>query len=261
MRQLVRKTDSSRRARRDLSKKLAEVKSLSGQQILEALVVIADEADRLFTPDLFDNFWKPVDGNYSRFIRDIAASFGLNERALYHPHEPFSSYNKHHFPTKRNLAKLFPHLQVVDPSLLARTGDDEELLLVSYHIWHSISSSSSYFNSRSVSRLHELYLRLRGVQEETEVKEEVVNALKPHQINPSQTPLEILTDQPRDIFEYKLRLFTLPQKLDDCQQNDGELVDIIWAFGVYTRWPEPIGYVLFNEQLKDRKKLFLPDAR
>jgi len=255
---LVRKTASLERESGPLRKRVGS-KSLSGQQILKTLIVIADEADKQFAPDLLTDFWKPFDGNYLRFVRNIAASLGLNERPLYHPHEPFGGYNQHHFPKKISLARLFPYLQVVDSSLLAKTGDNEEFLLVSYHLWHTISSSTNYFDSRLISGIYERYLKLRSIRERSEVEEEITNILKPHQVNPSETPLEILTS-PRDLFEHKKRLFSLPQKSDDYHQNDGGLVDIIWAFGVYTKWPELIGYVLFNEQLKDKNGLFLPRA-
>lgn len=260
MGQLVKKTVSIEQTKEDILKELKNTKSLSGEQILDALILMADEADRQFTPNLLKNFWKPFEGHYTRFIRDISASFGLNERPLYDAHEPFSGYNKQLILKKENLTRLIPHLQMVNSSLLDKIEDNDEMLLVSYHIWHSMGSSSSYFHSAAVSRLHEIYLRLKGMREESEVNNEVISLLKPNQLNSSETPLEILIcNNPSDLFEYKQRLYTLQQKIDNYQKNAGSLVSLIWALGVYTlKWPKLIGYILCNEQLKNKKGLFLP---
>ena len=245
------------RRRTELSRKLRGGKSLSGQQILEALIAISDEADRQFKPEMLQDFWRPFDGNYSRFVREIAASCGLNEMPLYEPVEPISGYNRHHHIPKKDLKRLIPHLKISDQAALERIKEEEELLLVSYHVWYITSSSRNYFHSGDVSPIHELYLRMRGIKERTEVEEEVVRILKPHQINQRTMPLQIVASLPRDLFEYKGRLFSLGRKQGQAD-NNGNWVDVIWAFGVYTRWPEPIGYILFNEQLENKEKLFLP---
>lgn len=255
--ELIKKNNPLSKYKTDISKRFSDIKSLSGQQILEVLIAVSDEADKQFNSKMLHDFWQPFSGNYSRFIRNMSANLGLNERPLY-SYEPISGYNKHHTRLKKTkILKLLPHLQLINPELLY-TGKNNDFLLVSYHIWYALSSSTHYFDSNCVSSLREWYLRLRGIKERQEVGKEIVNILKSHQINPSETPLEILTYQPSDLFEYKQRLFTLPQKSENHFQNDGEWVDMIWAFGVYTNWPEPIGYVLFNKELKDGKRLLLP---
>jgi hypothetical protein len=242
----------------NLAKRPRKPKSLSGEEILDSLIMISDEADMQFTPDLLKDIWNVLEGDYSKFIRDIAAKFGLNEKPLYDPHEPISGYSKHHFLRKRDLARLIPHAHILDPSMLEKTRDEDELLLVSYHNWYSINSSRYYFNSENVSSIHEKYLRFRGIREESEVETEIVKILKPHQINHSESPLSFYTSEPRDIFEYKQRLFSLPQKACDYKNNNGGLADLIWALGIYTTWPEPLGYIQFNKQQKFKKRLFLP---
>ncbi len=243
------------RSKTGISGRFRDSKSLSGQQILESLLAIANEADKQFTPEMLQDFWKPniIEGVYLKFIRDIAAGFGLNEMPLYEPVEPISGYNRHHSIPKREIGRLLPYLKITDREALERTKEDDELLLVSYHIWYVTCSSRHYFHAGDVSPLHELYLRMRGIREIKEVEEEVVNILKPHQMNKSAVPLEIVASLPRDLFEYKERLFTLGRKRGDVAHNDGRWVDVIWAFGVYTRWPKPIGYVLFKEISKEEK--------
>src|SRR3989338_273504 len=236
------------RRRTELSRKLRGGKSLSGQQILEALIAISDEADRQFKPEMLQDFWRPFDGNYSRFVREIAASCGLNEMPLYEPVEPIDVYNRHHHIPKRDLKRLIPHLKMSDQAALERVKDEEELLLVSYHVWYTTHSSRNYFHSEHVSRINEWYLRMRGMREIREVEEEVVNILKPHQINQRTMPLQIVASLPRDLFEYKGRLFGLGRKQGRFD-NEGKWVDVLWAFGLYTRWPEPVGYILFNEEV------------
>ncbi|MBI5003298.1 hypothetical protein HZC31_07990 [Candidatus Woesearchaeota archaeon] len=233
-------------------------RSLSGQQILEALIAISDEADRQFKPEMLQDFWRPFDGgNYSRFVRDIAANFGLNEMPLYEPVEPISGYNRHHHIPKRDLKRLIPYLKISDQAALERIKEEEELLLVSYHVWYITRSSRNYFHSEDVSRINKWYLRMRGMREITEVEEEVVNILKPHQINQRTMPLEIVASLPRDLFEYKGRVFSLGRK-QGRTDNEGKWVDVLWAFGLYTKLPEPIGYILFNEEVEKRERLFLP---
>lgn len=262
MGQLAKITDSIEPAKKGISKRLKSIKSLSGEQILEALILMADEADRQFTSDLLNEFWKPFEGDYIRFVRDISAGFGLNERPLYDAHEPFSGYNKQLILKKENLTKLIPHLHMVNSSLLDKIENNEEMLLVSYHIWHSMGSSSSYFHSAAVSRLHEIYLRIKGMKEESEVNKEVISLLKSNQLNPSEAPLEILIcNNPSDIFDYKHRIFTLQQKLNDYQKNAGNLVSLIWAMVIYNiKQPEIIGYILLNQKMKNVKGLLLPTS-
>ena len=110
---------------------------------------------------------------------------GLNERALYHPHEPFDAYNRQHFLKKSSLKRLFPHINFVDKSLLSKVSDDEELVLVSYHIWHNFGSSSKYFSS-DVSRFEKFLLKCKGFEEQEKVQEEISEVLKPHPIKPKR---------------------------------------------------------------------------
>lgn len=235
--------------------------SLTGEQVLESLVAISDEADEQFTTDKLNTFWKPWDGDYTRFLRDIAADFGLNERPLYHAHEPFSGYNKQHRMPKRGLSRMWSYLHFVDESLVDQIEDDEDVLFVSYSIWHNLHSSSSYFNAEHASGLQETYLRLKGLRDESEVKQEISSILKPRQINRSETPVPIFTPRPVDVFSYRNRIFTVAQKQDDYQQNDYSTVEVIWGLGVYTKQVDPIGYVLFNEDLPSGKDLFLGPAK
>ena len=236
-------------------------RSLSGDQVLEALMRIANEADRSFTPKMLQNFWEVFGVNkYARYVRDIAASCGLNENPLYDPDEPISGYNRHHHISKRRLRVLLPSLNIIDQRQLERTAEDEELLLVSYHIWYVAGSSKFYFDAAAVSKIQEFYLRINGMKETAEVKQEIVRILEPYRINPKENPVDLLTSLPRDLFAYKERLFGLGRKRGDYFQNDGEWVDLVWALGLYTRWPEPIGYLLLNKEVRDKKKLFLPQA-
>ncbi len=263
MKQLTRKFGSLLARKSGLQRSFSTPQSLSGHQILEALLTVANEADTKFTPEMLQEFWKPFDGNYSRFVRDISARFGLNEMPLYDLHEPIEGYNRHHYLLKKNLTRLLPSLTLFDPQLLDRTKEEDELLVVSYHIWYATGSSRYYFDSDSQSsdvrtRLYEKYLRMRGVRERSEIEEEVATILAPFQISARAMPLEILTSQPRDLFAYNQRLFTLGRKRENFAASSGAWVDIVWAFGLYTKWPEPIGYVLLNKDLEDKAKLFLP---
>lgn len=44
----------------------------------------------------------------------------------------------------------------------------------------------------------------------------------------------------KDIFCYKNRAFSLPENHDPSE------LDLIWVLGLYTKKPEPVGYVLLN---------------
>ncbi len=258
MTNLVKYTSSLGRDIKGLTKRIRPVKSLSAQQILEALVLVADEADKKFTLKMLDQFWHPFEGKFPQYIRDRAAYFNLNERPLYHPHEPIGGYASHHTRLqKKDITNFQPHLTIINPNLSEQTSETDELLVVSFHIWHAMGSSTHYFNASSVNKIHEMYLRIRGIREQSEVEREIVEILKPHQINPQRTGLETLTSQKRDLFEYHQRLFTLPQKRENPQDNDGGWVDIIWGLGLYTSWPQPLGYVQLNEQLRDKRMIFL----
>ncbi|MGM5487719.1 MAG: hypothetical protein ACQESG_02100 [Nanobdellota archaeon] len=227
----------------------------SGRRILDALVGIAAIADAQFAHEMLDSFWMPFEAQYKRFIRDISANLGLNERPLYHPHEPFDAYNKHHFVKKSSVTRLLPYIDFVDDFFLRKTSDDEDLLLVSYHIWHNFGSSSKYFSS-NISTFDRFLLRLKGLEEEEKVKQEISEILKPYQLNQSESPLQILSSNLEDLFNYNDRLFSLIQKEDNYKENEGGFADLIWSLGVYTTYPEPIGYILFNKECKNSK--FLP---
>ena len=233
-------------------------RSLSGDQVLEALMKIADQADQQFTPDLLKDFWDKFGVNkYIRYIRDIAASYGLNENPLYNPHEPISGTNRHHHISKRRLRRFLPDLNIIDEGKLERTAEDEELLLVSYHIWYKAGSSKFHFDAAAVSKLKEVYLRINGIKETAEVEQEITRILEPYRINPKENPVDLLISLPRDLFAYKERLFGLGRKRGEYFHNDGEWVDLVWALGVYTCWPEPIGYVLLNREVREKQKLVL----
>ena len=234
---------------------LLNVPSLSGLQILESLVRVADDVDKRFTVEMLSLLWQPFEGHYSTFIRDISAGFGLNERPLYHPHEPLHGYNKQHHVLRRELRGLLPLVNMVDSTQLEKIDECEEMLLVSYHIWYNLSSSSHYFERDGVSWLKEKYLRGRGMKEGNEVAQEIVSILKPHQINQSEIPVDILSSQPRDLFGYKNRLFTLSQDVDDYRTNTGRWVDMIWGLGVYTLEPQAIGYVLCNKAFLKQERI------
>ena len=183
MAQLVKRTG--------LSKRVGN--ALSGQQILESLVAIADEADRRFTPKHLYEFWEPYgSGSYQRFVKDIVAGLGLNESLPPYEREPFSGYNTFVQAKKRTVTRLFPYLHLIDAPSLDKMADDEEVLLISYYFWHLTNDSSSYFYKGHVSRLHEWYLRLKGMKEASEVEDEIAKILKPHQIRSSETPLKLL---------------------------------------------------------------------
>lgn len=261
MRYLTKRTDSLTGVKSGLLRRIRESKSLSAPQILEALIAVADEADKKFVPEMLDNFWRPFEGTYGRFVRDISASFGLNERQLYDPHEPFSGDTKQHHMKAGDITMFVPHLQIVNKSLLNKMKEDDEILLVSYHIGHFTSESTQYFDHDCVHPLVEWYLRIRGFKEASEVAEEMVRILKPHQINSSESPLKLLAAVPWDVCEYQQRMFTLSRRWNDFRQNDGDWVTLLWAFGVYTRWPEPIGYIQFNKEFKEKRKLFLPYSK
>lgn len=232
---------------------LEKTNNSSGKSILESLVNIADIADEKFEVEMLDSFWEPFGGYYQRFIRDISANLGLNERPLYDPHEPFSAYNKQHSLQKLTLKKIFPHIQFVNGSLLNKISDDEDLMLVSYHIWYNFGSSSKYFSS-DISKFDKFALKFKGLEEQEKVEEEISDILKPYQLN--QSPLHILTSNPQDLFSYNNRLISLIQKNENYKENKGSFTDLIWSFGIYTSYPELIGYVLFNKD--DAKKIFLP---
>jgi hypothetical protein len=223
----------------------------SGQQVLENLIAVADEADKRFTEQAMTEFWKPgfvyPENPYGKFVRDMAASLGLNENPLYSPHEPISGYNQQHRLGKKQLPILLPHLQIVNPGLTEKVEQEGEFILVVYTMWYSIDESTHYFDKRDFSWLQELYLRVRGFRERTRVEEEIVHLLKKGQKNPQETPIDGILSNPRDLSEYKQRLFTLQRKREDLTQTDGSWPVLIWGFGVYTRWPELIGYVLINK--------------
>lgn len=245
-------------------------KSLSGQEVIDALISISQEADARFEIQLLDDFWKTFEGHFSRYVRDIAANQHLNERPLYFPHEPISGYNSPHYCRKNSIKTLVPKLDVVNYSLLGKIAEEDEVFLMTFHIWYATSNSSYYFDSgalasslidmsfpkglaQKIGTMYHHYSRFRGLRDQSEVETEIVQLLAPHQINPEHSPLRVLNNTPRDLFHYKDRFFTLPRSYPREEENvslknSGGWVDTIWGMGVYSCRAEPIGYVQFNKK-------------
>jgi len=263
---------------------LSHSKAYSGKEILDNLVLVADQADKKISPQLFEQIWHPFDGQYNQYIQEIVFALRLNERSLYHPHQPIGQYNKqHHDVVKEN---MLPHLSTLshfDSNAFHHLSQNDPLILVSYHIWYNLNDSSNYFDDypipsiiadhkgipetlkQKVSKLYEHYLKSKGLRKISEVEQEILTLLTPNRRTTS--PVSILNSSHlSDIFQYNDRLFSLNQKYfiqknssisNNFSQNhspnitlthNGKWIDLLWALGIYTNNLDLIGYIQFNKK-------------
>jgi hypothetical protein len=244
------------KSQKSLAEKFRRVNALSGTQIIDSLIGVADKADQNFNPKMLNLFWETSSSVYHEFLVSIGTELGLTEEQCEGYIDPFGGYNQHHFIKKESASKILSHCNITNSNLLNKINEQEELLLVSYHAWYRPYSSNNYFDLKAASSIERILFKMRGLKEIDLVEKEIVTKLKPYQMNSSDSPLEFLMPNV-DLFDYKNRIFLMQQKIGRHLENDGGSISMTWAFGIHSKWPEPIGYVLLNKDLKNRK-LLLP---
>jgi len=95
--------------------RLLKPRSLSGREVLDALVTVAYEADKRFKPEMLDTLWDYGSSDYSNFIHNIATDFGLQESNLPKNHQVVTGVRSQHtLIPRRNIELLLNYMKVVD---------------------------------------------------------------------------------------------------------------------------------------------------
>ncbi len=248
--------------------------SLSGEQILGALVQIADGLDEQFKPELLDEWWSQAQpNNFMQEIWELGTTLGYNRDG----NKPAWGWNAHHHGfNKDSVEKLIPVLTMVDKERFENLEPNEEFQIVAYNIIYN--PLGGYFNREELQKkygykaegvlnrlrkglcdFHEGRLRSQGLHEIKETQGAVINILKSRQISDPNKPVAILSPPgvlwKEDVYEYKGRLFTLPRDHHKPQQTDAHTMNLLWGMSIYTRRIESrelIGYIQFNEERRNR---------
>jgi len=135
--------------------------------------------------------------------------------------------------------------------------EEDKFLLVSTSIGYSLFSSSRYYEAEDTGFFTRLKNRVLGIRALSAVEEGIVGLLGPHKFNDSTNPYDIIFPL-SDLFSYGGRFFMLQQSKEQSVQHNGASVKILWSFGIYTSWPDPLGYIILNDKQVARQ-LLLPN--
>jgi len=235
--------------------KLPQPRALSGREVLDALVTVAYEADQRFNPEMLETLWDYGNSDYINFIHEIAEEFGLLEPDLPKVHQVITGVRAQHTHIKRrNIDHLLNYMKVVDSEKLSSMKEDDGFLLVANSIGYSLFSSSRYYNAEDASFFTHIKNKVLGNKDISKVEEEIVRLLEPRQLNDSANPYDIIFPL-SDLFSYGNRLFMLQQSTKGPLQHKGYGVKILWSLGIYTSWPDPLGYIILNDQQITKQSL------
>jgi hypothetical protein len=255
---------------------------LSGVEILDQLIFVAEEVEARTTIDDLAQWWYPFDGHFRDFMYKTIVKHGLNERPADDYHQPLSSYAQQHHRTKADTNSILPSMRILDKDRLSSLPDEAEVMGVSFNIWYSLHNSKKFFDpaapesyirdgaSPKMASFRAAIFNARqrwcGRRNINEVSQEILDLLLPHRVNPEDTTVHVFVDLPCDIFAYKSRYFILqhtPVPKPDGRpgkdvKSNGAWPIILSSYAIYhlESGNAPFAYTIF----KDDKRA-LPAAR
>ncbi len=260
----------------ELARPKLSQRGLNGEQILEALLELAQEVDNAGTQEALKVWWSWMPSPFWIFVDDLAVEKGHNT-----PYEngsgsasrrrPVWSFNQqHHNITRSSVNGLVPLLTQVDDGLI-EMDPRTELMIVTYHINYSPGQTSGYFYRRGTQKAVEAYgvgprlaawwsaiyceiLEGQGLRDYDKTEQEIIELLGKNRVTHPDRKFDFFIPCGEDFFAYNGRIVGLTRDTHDDTKNKIGIVDLLWGIGVYTacegRDPELRGYTKFDTQEK-----------
>lgn len=264
----------------NLPSKLGIKQALSGKEILDAMVLIADEMEKDFENQDLSTIWHPFSGDYNEFMGQIVKKYKLNEKPFEgFPYRPYAGFPHQHHRPKKDFEYLSDILTFIDKQKFDSLDDNHELVGVTFLNWHHLHESSNYFSrngikgyfeeqgvpkfmSNLVSQAYAIKLRIGGQRSEEEVLMQIYNELWNKKINTKNPTINIMKrDQNEHVFEYNNRVIVVDEQKrrnNNEKNKDYGFLNLVFAAAIYygnkeEKKDEVLGYVILNNSEKIHK--------
>lgn len=271
----------------DTLAKISPYKAMSGKQILDLSVSVADEVTRLFDPimlyDCIFNVDNYLEGTFLMLVSQAVGNLGMQRELVQGVYEPpFGLKNEHTFELgnlrKGDLGKILQNMVILEEGLFEKT-DEKDLVGIEYQIMFPWCPSDNYFDkklclqyfqdvfeelklpkglAKLVSKIYGLSLKLSGRKEENEIINEIQGLIK--KISPEDTHLLDMYGGKYDVFSYKDYTFLFQLGRPIYQEYFYGSPHICWMYVLYNDKPynkssKPIGYTFLKSEIKEQKLL------
>lgn len=258
--------------------------NMSGKEIMDYNVAIANELDKLFKPEMLyeKDFLVDMgysDDSYKGLVKRAIENAGYESDFIENPRfEPAFGYMHKYYGddvSKRELKKTLEKMNVLEQELFEETPEDE-LMAVHFYINAPWNTLSGYFiedwvadglKERGVpdfliSFFASLYIakeKFAGKRDEKSTAREIEDLLN-NRINPSDTKVVDSCDASCDLFEYRQRLFLArpsDPKLDYLgTKHQVGFLNLYYAYAIYAQriegnkiiFQKPIGYKILKSE-------------
>lgn len=259
------------------------LKALSGEQILDLLVSVADETSKLFDVNMlynpaFNNF-SYSEGTFMLLVSKALGNLGIPRELVQGKYEPpFGMMDEHTVKLwnlkKSDLETVLNSMAIVENGLFEKTGE-EDLIGIEYNIKFPWGCSDNYFDkklcqqyfkgvfeelklpqslARLISSVYVFKMRLSGMKEEGEVVEDILELVK--KISPEGMNVLDKFSGKYDAFSYKRHAFMFKLRHSQLGYFNG-YPQICWAYALYnSKLSLPIAYsIIKSKEAKEQKLL------
>ena len=265
-----------------------KTQALSGKEILDAMILIADEMEKDFENQDLNTLWHPFINYYNEFMQPILEKHNLLERILENGFTiPFSGYPKQYHMAKKDYEYISDMFTFIDKKRFDSLDENHILLGINYINWFHMNDSSKYFSEKYVeewfgeycipnafsklfSKAYVLKEKMKGFRTEEDVYMHMKKELDNKNITPKDIGIDLFDrDRKGELFVYNNRPIIIEPKVFRDKNKKDELgygtLNLVFGSALYyinkeNKKEEPLAYVILNSPEKIRKFFMIEDA-